>query len=202
MSTNSKRIKNGYVRIDHEKLKEYVNASNYKPADVSVIVGQSESWLRNVFSRGDAVNKEKLEQLAVLLGFEVADILPKPEPGKEPGPEQAGPYRAEKVLDCGKLTESIERLNCTCEAILEALTRAIDGPEPIPISKSERATELLRKAMVSTAGGGVKEKDYEKMLVQAGIGSSYKTEAMRNLDCRRFTANNGIAYIMKAKETR
>lgn len=178
-----------YRAVNWDFLDKAVEKSGYTAKQISLILGYAGNWLTGAKARGTQIAEADMERVASLLKFDMEDAFAKPEePKEEPKKEPAD--NSELIAEIKKLTE-------VCTNIYEVLKLAIDGPEKIPLSKSDRATEILRKEFVSKNGGSVKEQEFKRMLVQAGIGSSYATEAMNNLNARRMTGNNGIVYIVK-----
>lgn len=186
-----KHPKDTYKQANVELLREKLKESKYTGKDVSVILGYASSWFDNMLMRNTTVSEIDMNKMAMLLGFDPADAYITEEPQKEMPAE-----KKDEATSNDEIVAAIKELTQTCSQILAELKTAINGPEPIALSKSERATEILRKALHSANGGGVKVEGFKKMLVQAQIGSAYMTEAISNLDCHKMVANNGIQYIM------
>ena len=180
----------GYVtNIDYQKLLELAAESKYTGKQISVLLGLHDNWLSATACKHNAIKTDVLEKLSMLLDFELDDII------VDVNKAEAKPEETKN--EDGEILSELKKINQTLAELCSLLKKLDDENDKIPVSKAERAAAILRKELVGKNGGGVKYEEYKKMLIQAGIGSSYAAEAINTLDCKKFVGNNGITYIVK-----
>lgn len=189
-----------YKNVNHAKLRELVDESNFTRKDISRIVGLNDSWLTQTTERKTAIAKKDLERVCIILGVPVEELLveekePKPEP--ESAVEENKTVQQAPAGDFASVVKILSEMAADVKAIRAAFDGMAERNQKIPVTRRERAVELLRKELISKNGGGVKVEEFKRMLTQAGIGSSYMADAINELGCRKMLGNNGINYIVK-----
>lgn len=181
-------------RLIREEIDKAVKKTGKTKTAISYVMtdGESNNWLTNrLREKGyQTLTETELEQLAGLL---------KVEPGTIARPEGIEEQRASKdsTGDLVVMVRLLSQIASGVNAIQESLDALQNGSRKIPVTRRERAVELLRKELISKSGGGVKVEEFKKLLTQASIGSSYMQDAINELGCKKMLANNGISYIVK-----
>lgn len=188
-----------YKNVNHAKLRELVDESNFTRKDISRIIGMNDAWLTQTTERKTAVAKKDLERICMILGVPVEELLveePK-EPEPAPAVEENKTVQTAPAGDFAVVVKILSEMAADVKAIRAAFDGMSEQNRKIPVTRRERAVELLRKELTSKNGGGVKVEEFKKLLTQAGIGSSYMADAINELGCHKILANNGINYIVK-----
>lgn len=204
---------NRRVECDYDFIQEKIDRSPHNGSQVSQIIGYSPNWFAGAKSSRAGMKYSDLVQLGMLLRFDPERAIidkPKPAPPQpKPDPGVAAAVDLGLRPDLQQITErlaenneaimaQLKQLNATCGMLLAEFRDFRDGQREIPTSPVDRATEILRKALVGKAGGGIKVKEYQKLLAQAKIATSYMTEAIRLLNCSRVT-EHGVEWIIPTR---
>ena len=182
-------------RLIKDAFLEAASKSGKKRAALSYAMtdGESEHYISNRLrsEHYQTLSREELEKLAGLIGAD-PDKIAAPEAEKNPAPAP---------VEVSEIAETIRAMARTLQQVatlMREIREMLADPEgKVPVTKRERAIELLRKELNSKNGGGVKVEDYKRLLVTAGIGSSYMQDAINELGCKKMFGNNGINYIVK-----
>lgn len=194
-SDDPNRVRN----LDYDKLQAVVKESQFAKTDVSKILGYAQNWLTNICLKKNTISRDDLARLCMILGVPEEELLveePK-EPEPAPAVKENKTVQATPAGDFAVMVKILSEMAADVKAIREAFDGMTEQNQKIPVTRRERAVELLRKELISKNGGGVKVEEFKKMLTQSGIGSSYMADAINELGCRKMLGNNGIGYIVK-----
>lgn len=185
--------------IDYDKIEAVVKESHFTKTGVSKILGYAQNWLTNVCLKRSTIPYDDLNRLCMILNVPMEELLveePK-EPEPAPAVEENKTVQQAPAGDFASVVKILSEMAADVKAIRAAFDGMTEQNRKIPVTRRERAVELLRKELISKNGGGVKVEEFKKLLTQAGIGSSYMQDAINELGCRKMLGNNGINYIVK-----
>lgn len=179
-------------RLIKEPFTEALKKSGKKQVALSYAMtnGDSENYIGNRLRKEhyQKLTREELEKLASMIDADPDKIAVPEDDGNQTAPSSE---IVDMVWDMAKTLRQIAADVTEIRAALATPNREI------PVTKRDRAIAMLRKELVSKNGGGVKVEEFKKMLMSAGIGSSYMQDAINELGCKRMLGNNGINYIVK-----
>lgn len=194
-SNDPNRVRN----LDYDKIEAVVKESQFTKVGVSKILGYAQNWLTNICLKRNTISREDFERICMILGVPAEELLveePK-EPEPAPAVEENKTVQQAPAGDFASVVKILSEMAADVKAIRAAFDGMTEQNQKIPVTRRERAVELLRKELISKNGGGVKVEEFKRMLTQAGIGSSYMADAINELGCRKMLGNNGINYIVK-----
>ena len=189
------RVKN----LDYDKIEAVVKDSQFTKTGISKILGYAGNWLTNICLKRNTIPHDDLIRLCMILDVPVEEFLLKEPKEPEPAPavKENKTVQTTPAGDFAVMVKILSEMAADVKAICKAFDGMTEQNQKIPVTRRERAVELLRKELISKNGGGVKVEEFKKLLTQTGIGSSYMADAINELGCRKMLGNNGIGYIVK-----